>query len=128
MDDSSSSKLSDRALLELQKWDEERITNALKNAHARPKAEIGTEAVTALFEALSFDGLLDDDEVMSEMEQALLKLSTYHDLALTEGGRYPGVYKLLAHETPSLRALVLPKILASKSLISKDFETCIWQS
>ena len=98
--------LSDPALQSLQSKDEARITAAIQRAHADPKAEIGSEAVTALFEALSYEALLDDQEVVSEMEKAFMRLSAHHDLALTEGGRYPGVYKLLAHKNSGLRSLV----------------------
>ena len=107
---------SQAAIDHMQVLDEQRVSAAIRKAHAKPESDIEAEAVTVLFETLSFADLLDDAEVINEMEQALLKLSKHHDLALTEGGRYPGVYKLLAHHNASLRALV--SILYNKILNS----------
>lgn len=94
------------ALRVLQAMDEERITQALTLAAQDPAAEIGTETITALFEALSFHTLLDDAGVNSALEDALLAMSQHHDLALADGGRYPGLYRLLAHTNQKLRILV----------------------
>ena len=57
-------------------------------------------------QALSFESLMDDAAVMAALEAALLALNDSHDLALAEGGRYPGIYRLMAHGNPKLRALV----------------------
>ena len=86
--------------------DEERIATSLSKAVEHPGGEISDETVTALFEALSFHTLLDDAAVNAAVEQALLGLSEHHDLALAEGGRYPGLYRLLAHDNQKLRLLV----------------------
>ena len=112
---------SQAAIDHMQVLDEQRVSAAIRKAHAKPESDIEAEAVTVLFETLSFADLLDDAEVINEMEQALLKLSKHHDLALTEGGRYPGVYKLLAHHNASLRALV--SIL--HNLILNPYSCCI---
>lgn len=95
------------ALAELKRRDEERVAAALREAAAAAGSpEIAPEAVSALFEVLSFQELLDDADVCATVETALLALSKEHDLALTEGGRYPGLYRLLAHSSPELRSLV----------------------
>ena len=73
---------------------------------AAAAAEVGEEAITVLFEALSFEWLLEDAGVMSAAEAAILALSEHHDLALSEGGRYPGIYRLLAHSNQEIRTMV----------------------
>ncbi len=94
------------ALEFLREVDEERLASSLSSAAARPEADISVETITALFEALSFHTLLDDVEVNRALESALLRLSQHHDLALADGGRYPGLYRLLAHDNQKLRLLV----------------------
>lgn len=64
------------------------------------------DLITALFEVLSFPGLLDDLKVNQALESALLHLKQSHELALTDGGRYQGLYRLMAHPSPQIRAMV----------------------
>ena len=45
-------------------------------------------------------------ELTETVQQVLTRLDSTHDLALESGGRYPGLYRLLAHPSPTLRALV----------------------
>lgn len=61
-----------------------------------------------LFEVLSYEEVLEDSEVMRHLESALLQLAHTHELGLSEGGRYPGIYHLMAHSNPLLRSLVPP--------------------
>ena len=96
----------DRVLSELRQSDEERLSAALQAAAQNAASDIGPEAITALFEVLSFEALMDDAAVMAAVEAALLTLSEHHDLALSEGGRYPGLYRLLAHSSQPVRSLV----------------------
>ena len=99
---------SEAALEVLQEMDEERSAACLSSTASSPESEIGISTITAMFEALSFHRLLDDAEVNKALELALLGLSQHHDLALADGGRYPGLYRLLAHDNQKLRLLVLP--------------------
>lgn len=62
--------------------------------------------ITALFEVLSFPDLMDDVRVNGAVESALLHLKQSHELALTDGGRYQGLYRLMAHPSPQIRAMV----------------------
>jgi len=62
--------------------------------------------ITALFEVLSFPDLMDDVRVNESLESALLHLKQSHELALTDGGRYQGLYRLMAHPGPQIRAMV----------------------
>ena len=94
----------------LQTMDESRVASALQLAGENPEAEIGSSTITALFEVLSFHTLLDDAEVNAATEAMLLGVSQHHDLALSEGGRYPGLYRLLAHHNQQLRLLVNPSL------------------
>lgn len=64
--------------------------------------------ITALFEVLSFPDLMDDMRVNGSLESALLHLKQSHELALTDGGRYQGLYRLMAHPGPQIRAMVGP--------------------
>ena len=96
----------ERALEVLQANDEERVASSLSTAAGSPESEISISTITALFEALSFHTLLDDADVNKTLELALLMLSQHHDLALADGGRYPGLYRLLAHDNQKLRLLV----------------------
>ncbi|KAA6418570.1 MAG: hypothetical protein FRX49_11515 [Trebouxia sp. A1-2] len=66
--------------------------------------------ITALFEVLSFPDLMDDVRVNGAVESALLHLKQSHELALTDGGRYQGLYRLMAHPSPQIRAMVHPMI------------------
>lgn len=43
---------------------------------------------------------------MAALEAALLHLAPSVDLQLSNGGRYPGVYRLLSHENSQIRSLV----------------------
>ena len=99
---------SEVALKVLQEMDEERVASCLSSTADTPETEIGISTITAMFEALSFHRLLDDTEVNKALESALLGLSQHHDLALADGGRYPGLYRLLAHDNQKLRLLVCP--------------------
>lgn len=62
--------------------------------------------ITALFEVLSFPALMDSLKVNQALEAALLHLKQSHELALTDGGRYQGLYRLMAHPSPQIRAMV----------------------
>ena len=62
--------------------------------------------ITALFEVLSFPALMDDLKINQALEAALLHLKQSHELALTDGGRYQGLYRLMAHPSPQIRAMV----------------------
>lgn len=62
--------------------------------------------ITALFEVLSFPALMDDLRINQALEAALLHLKQSHELALTDGGRYQGLYRLMAHPSPQIRAMV----------------------
>lgn len=97
---------SERALEVLRANDEGRVASSLSTAAGSPESEISISTITALFEALSFHTLLDDADVNKTLELALLTLSQHHDLALADGGRYPGLYRLLAHDNQKLRLLV----------------------
>jgi hypothetical protein len=61
---------------------------------------------TALLEALSYPDLLDDAAVAASLGDALLALSAAYEMALDDGSRYPGLYRLLASPQPDLRRLV----------------------
>ena len=62
--------------------------------------------ITALFEVLSFPDLMDNLKLNQALEAALLHLKQSHELALTDGGRYQGLYRLMAHPSPQIRAMV----------------------
>lgn len=62
--------------------------------------------ITALFEVLSFPELMDDLKINQALEAAFLHLKQSHELALTDGGRYQGLYRLMAHPSPQIRAMV----------------------
>ena len=64
--------------------------------------------ITALFEVLSFPSLMNDLGLNQALEAGLLHLRKTHDLALTQGGRYQGLYRLMAHPNPQIRAMVGP--------------------
>lgn len=70
--------------------------------------------VTALFEVLSFPDLLSILKINQALEAALLHLKQSHELALTDGGRYQGLYQLMAHPNPQIRAMVKPKTRSTK--------------
>lgn len=99
-------EVASKALAALQWRDEARVETSL--TAAAHSSEIGEEAITVLFEVLSFESLLEDAGVMQAAEAAILALSEHHDLALSEGGRYPGIYRLLAHSNHRIRTLVMP--------------------
>ena len=61
---------------------------------------------TALVEALCYADLLDDEGVASRLSDALLTLCTAYEMALDDGSRYPGLYRLLASPRPDLRKMV----------------------
>jgi len=61
---------------------------------------------TALVEALCYADLLDDDAVANRLSEALLALCTAYEMALDDGSRYPGLYRLLSSPRPELRKLV----------------------
>ena len=44
--------------------------------------------------------------MVAGLEKTLLTLSKTHDMALAEGGRYPGLYLLSGHPNPAVRLLV----------------------
>ena len=68
--------------------------------------EFPAPLITALFEVLSFPSLMDDLSLNHALESGLLHLRKTHDLALTQGGRYQGLYRLMAHPNPQIRAMV----------------------
>lgn len=72
------------------------------------QAELPPEVVCGLFEALSFEVLLEDAGVAAALEAALARLAPSHELQLAQGGRYPGLYRLLAHPNSAIRSIVGP--------------------
>ena len=64
--------------------------------------------VSALFEVLGFADLLEDAGVHAGLVGALLRLEPVLSLDLASGGRYPGLYRLLAHHSSEIRSLVRP--------------------
>ena len=72
--------------------------------------------VAALFEVLGFDELLEDAGVHVALVEALLRLEPVQQLDLASGGRYPGLYRLLAHHSSAIRYLVRCRLLAILSL------------
>ena len=118
---------SEEALKILQELDEERLASCLSSD--APESEIGISTITAMFEALSFHRLLDDAEVNNALESALFGLSQHHDLALADGGRYPGLYRLLAHDNQKLRLLVNPAtIFLCNTTTFASPKTASWSS
>ena len=70
-------------------------------------AELPPEAITSLFEALTYCQLAEDAEVANLLGRALVTLSARYDLALAEcGARYPGMYRLMAHPEADVRSMV----------------------
>ena len=61
---------------------------------------------TALVEALCYPDLMDDAVVAASLGDALLALTAAYEMALDDGTRYPGLYRLLASPRPQLRELV----------------------
>lgn len=61
--------------------------------------------ITVLFEVLEYD-LAQDHLVNEALTKALTALTASHDLDLSSGGRYRGLYRLLAHPNPSVRSMV----------------------
>ena len=80
--------------------------NARSMADNDGDAPIPIELNTALVEALCYAGLLDDEAVARRLGDALLALCTMYEMALDDGSRYPGLYRLLASPSPELWALV----------------------
>ena len=76
--------------------------------HAGPDEDVPAAGMNALYEVLSYADLLDDAQVAAEAANVLVELSGVFDLPLDGGGRYPGLYRLLAHGNPELHALVRP--------------------
>ncbi len=67
---------------------------------------INTQAlITVLFEVLEYD-LAQDYMVNEALTKALTAMNASHDLDLSSGVRYKGLYRLLAHENPSVRSMV----------------------
>lgn len=70
---------------------------------------------------------MDDLRINQALEAALLHLKQSHELALTDGGRYQGLYRLMAHPSPQIRAMVsdphlntLPLLLLTAASIAMD--------
>ncbi|KAK9830550.1 hypothetical protein WJX72_012414 [[Myrmecia] bisecta] len=100
---------SDPLLAVMRRLDEERLAAVLGEAPAVQSGEdLRPSLVTALFEALSYDSLLEDREVMQKLQAALLHLSRSCELAWADGGRYPGLYRLMAHPDTAVRSLIAP--------------------
>ncbi|GAB4823482.1 hypothetical protein N2152v2_010528 [Parachlorella kessleri] len=92
----------------LRRLDAQRVASALQQtAGSPPGAELPPEAITSLFEALTYCQLAEDAEVATLLGRALVTLSARYDLALAEcGARYPGMYRLLAHPDAQVRSLI----------------------
>lgn len=94
-------------------------TNSI-SLHAGDDEDVPATGINALYEVLSHSDLLDDAEVTAAAATALVCLSRAFDLPLDGGGRYPGLYRLLAHSKPELHSLVRPPYpLSSASYISR---------
>ncbi|KAL6761197.1 hypothetical protein V8C86DRAFT_3131748, partial [Haematococcus lacustris] len=109
---------SERALLGMATLDRQRLSSWLSQPlpaalQAQPAAEAGSEeaevpmqVLLGLWEALQFHELLDDPLICNPLEVVLLALDGSGALQLpTEGGKYPGLYKLLTHSSAQLRCL-----------------------
>ncbi|KAL0045065.1 hypothetical protein WJX82_006977 [Trebouxia sp. C0006] len=95
----------------LQLLDANRLHDVLSQAMSVQSGDtLPGNLITALFEVLSFPDLMDDMRVNKSLESALLHLKQSHELALTDGGRYQGLYRLMAHPGPQVRAMVHPMI------------------
>ena len=70
------------------------------------QTELPAEVICGLFEALGYAELLEDAAVAAAMEAALCHLAPSFDLQLAQGGRYPGLYRLLAHSNSAVRSIV----------------------
>ena len=68
--------------------------------------DLPPQLLYGLFEALSYDELLEDAGVAAALEAALTHVNDTHDLQLSNGGRYTGLYRLLAHSSKEFRELV----------------------
>ena len=55
-----------------------------------------------LFEAMCYLPNLNDNELVKLLSSVLIELPKSHGLDIAAGGRYPGLYYLLAHESPQL--------------------------
>ena len=82
------------------------MTFAFSSAQSYAGDTLPSALITALFEVLSFPALMDDLKINQALEAALLHLKQSHELALTDGGRYQGLYRLMAHPSPQIRAMV----------------------
>jgi sugar phosphate isomerase/epimerase len=60
--------------------------------------------LTGLFESICYLPQLDDDELVRLLTAALLIIYDTHGLDIAAGGRYQGLYFLLAHESAAIRA------------------------
>ncbi|KAL0017843.1 hypothetical protein WJX77_008034 [Trebouxia sp. C0004] len=95
----------------LQLLDANRLHDVLSQAMSVQSGDtLPGSLITALFEVLSFPNLMDNVRVNESLESALLHLKQSHELALTDGGRYQGLYRLMAHPSPQIRAMVHPMI------------------
>ena len=74
-------------------------------------SDLPPAVINGLFEALSYWEMLDDAGTAAALEAAVLHLAPKLDLDLASGGRYPGLYQLMAHRSPEMRSLVSPDIL-----------------
>lgn len=79
---------------------------ALPDAAGDGSAQLPAQVVCSLFESLSFEELLEDAGVAAALEAALVQLAPSHELQLAQGGRYPGLYRLLAHPNSAIRSIV----------------------
>ena len=73
-------------------------------------SDLPPAVINGLFEALSYGEMLDDAGTAAALEAAVLHLAPKLDLDLASGGRYPGLYQLMAHRSPEMRSLVGPHI------------------
>lgn len=71
-----------------------------------PDDEVPLGLTLALFEVIHYDGALADAGVMAGAERALLHMGRSHDFQLAESGHPPGLYRMLAHPSAGLRAMV----------------------
>ena len=93
------------------------------------ETELPPQVVCGLFEVLSFEALLEDAGIATALEAALLQLAPSHELQLAQGGRYPGLYRLLAYPNSAIRSIVsqpsLLEAFVAALLISSSTDTIL---
>lgn len=98
----------------LRREEAERVVAGLRSTFSVNQGDPLPEKVTcALYEVFSYPELLEDQEVMTSLATTLLHLAQDYDIRdLAEGGRYGGLYAMLAHPEARVRSLVTPSVKA----------------